>query len=68
MQPCTLSVLCSFKISLVAMTTCLGSEGMWHYFDTHVIKTEHLLDLPGLVQKCIQSGETDNMTGSILYV
>lgn len=43
------------------------SDGVWHYFDKHVISENILSDLPSLVKKCIGAGETDNITASVLY-
>ena len=44
------------------------SDGMWHYFDDYVVKYEDIFDLPSIIHKCIESGETDNITGSILSI
>lgn len=44
------------------------SDGLWHYFDDYVVSEEELLQLPELVQKCIQSGETDNITVGLLSI
>lgn len=44
------------------------SDGLWHYLDNYDYYAEELLDLPGLVRKCIESGETDNITAGILKV
>lgn len=44
------------------------SDGLWHYLDDYDYYAEELFDLPGLIKKCIGSGETDNITAGILEV
>lgn len=44
------------------------SDGMWHYFDEHIMVREKLLNLPELIKSCMSCGETDNITGSLLIV
>lgn len=44
------------------------SDGLWHYFDDYVFERESLFELPELVKKCIDSGETDNITAGLLMI
>lgn len=44
------------------------SDGLWHYLDDYDYYAEELFDLPGLIKKCIGSGETDNITAGILEI
>ena len=44
------------------------SDGLWHYLEDYDYFEEDLFDLKGLVQKCMDSGETDNITVGVLTV
>lgn len=44
------------------------SDGMWHYFNNNTLVKEDLFDLENLIKKCIQEGETDNITASLLVI
>lgn len=44
------------------------SDGFWHYLDVFSVSGSELLDLNGLVQKCISKGETDNISIGVLSV
>ena len=44
------------------------SDGLWHYFDDYVYSEDSLFDLSGLIRKCIDSGETDNITVGLLEI
>lgn len=44
------------------------SDGLWHYLDDYDYYAEELFDLPELIKKCINSGETDNITAGILRI
>lgn len=44
------------------------SDGLWHYFDDYTYSEEQLFQLPELIKKCIDSGETDNITVGLLTV
>lgn len=44
------------------------SDGMWHYFDTEEVSIEDFSNLSNLITKCIDSGETDNITGGVIFV
>ena len=44
------------------------SDGLWHYLDDYDYYAEELFDLPELIKKCINSGETDNITAGILKI
>lgn len=46
----------------------LCSDGCWHYFDEKKISLESIKDLRVLFSKCIDEGETDNLTAGVLYV
>lgn len=47
----------------------LCSDGMWHYLDDYEFsEISELYNLDGMVRKCIDSGETDNITACILKV
>lgn len=49
-------------------TFMLCSDGLWHYFDDNQFSIDSIEDLQGLIQSCIDSGETDNITVGILQV
>lgn len=44
------------------------SDGLWHYLEDYDYFEEDLFDLKSLVQKCMDSGETDNITVGVLTV
>lgn len=44
------------------------SDGLWHYFDDYNFTREELFDLGSLFRKCMNSGETDNITVGLLSV
>lgn len=44
------------------------SDGLWHYFDNYDTDISCLENLRSLVDNCINSGETDNITVVVLYV
>lgn len=44
------------------------SDGMWHYFEENSFSRSDLCNLKNLVEKCIENGETDNITGGVLWV
>lgn len=44
------------------------SDGLWHYFSENTIVREDLFNLEGLIKKCIEHGETDNITASLIEV
>lgn len=44
------------------------SDGLWHYFDNCGFNVEDLSDLSGLIGKCIDSGETDNISIGVLRI
>lgn len=47
----------------------LCSDGFWHYFDEmETVSKDDLEDLDILIDKCIENGETDNITIIILEV
>lgn len=52
----------------VGDTFFVCSDGLWHYLDDNDYYAEELFDLPDLIKKCINSGETDNITAGILKV
>lgn len=49
-------------------TFMLCSDGLWHYFDDYDISLSKLEDLKDIISKCIDNGETDNITVSMLTV
>lgn len=44
------------------------SDGLWHYFDDNTYSEEELFQLKPLIKKCIDLGETDNITVGLLCV
>lgn len=44
------------------------SDGLWHYLEDYVFDCEELFQLPELIKKCIDSGETDNITIGLLSI
>lgn len=42
------------------------SDGLWHYFDDYEFSKDLLSELPDLIKKCIDAGETDNITVGVL--
>lgn len=44
------------------------SDGLWHYLDDFEFEESDLFDLKSLVQKCMDSGETDNISVGVLTV
>ena len=46
----------------------LCSDGLWHYFDTFGFHEEDIADLDKLVNKCMEKGETDNISVGVLSI
>lgn len=44
------------------------SDGLWHYLEDFEFEKKDLFDLKTLINKCIDSGETDNITVGILSI
>lgn len=44
------------------------SDGLWHYLEEKDFTKEQLFMLPELVSNCIENGETDNITVSLLTI
>lgn len=44
------------------------SDGLWHYLDKNPWQSSYIHKLSSLVDRCISSGETDNITCCVLYV
>jgi len=44
------------------------SDGIWHYLSDNCVTRSTLLNLNDLIKKCIDYGETDNMTACYLLV
>lgn len=44
------------------------SDGLWHYFDDYDFTRDELFNLKELFQKCMDAGETDNITVGLLSI
>lgn len=44
------------------------SDGLWHYFDDYAFTKEELFNLEDLFRKCMDAGETDNITVGLLSI
>lgn len=44
------------------------SDGFWHFFNDYELGTPRIEDLRGLVDECMDNGETDNITVAVLEV
>lgn len=49
-------------------TFFLCSDGVWHLFDDNPLTEDSLSDLRALLDRCISSGERDNLTACVLKI